>query len=237
MSEASSVSSALFVATVAAIAGLFWVGSGRSLREVGVLILWFAVTGVLAARGTLSSFTPPPPMLGILIVTLISTVGLVLSPLGRRLATGSSLAWLIGFQAFRIPVEIVLFRLHQEGVVPVQLTFEGLNFDILSGLTALPVAWLAARNRLPTWGLVVWNVFGLVLLLNILTVALLSLPLPTRIFMNEPANTIVTTFPFVWSATFLVPAALAGHLLVFRRLWIARPATPDRRRFAEDTAR
>jgi hypothetical protein len=174
----------------------------------------------------LADFSLPPRMLGVLAVTLIGTFALAFSPLGKRMATVPAVAWLVGFQAFRIPVEIVLFRLHQEGIVPVQMTFEGLNFDILSGLTALPVAYLAARDRLPNWALAAWNVFGLALLLNILTIAVLSLPLPIRAFHNEPANTFVTTVPYIWLATVLVPAALAGHLLVFRRLWLSRRVRP-----------
>ncbi len=39
-----------------------------------------------------------------------------------------------------------------------------------------------------------------------------------RKFFNEPANTFVTYFPFVWLPAFLVQAAWFGHLLVFRRL-------------------
>jgi hypothetical protein len=35
---------------------------------------------------------------------------------------------------------------------------------------------------------------------------------------NEPANTIVATLPYIWLPTFLVPAALFGHLLEFRYL-------------------
>lgn len=61
---------------------------------------------------------------------------------------------------------------------------------------------------------------GCALLATIVTVAFLSAPTPLRVFMNEPANTIVTTFPYVWLPAFLVQAALFGHVLVFR--WLAR---------------
>ena len=33
--------------------------------------------------------------------------------------------------------------------------------------------------------------------------------------MNEPANRLPSMFPYVWLPTFLVQAALFGHLLVF----------------------
>jgi hypothetical protein len=223
MTDASLPTTALFLATTAGVAGLFWAATGRSFRALAVLGVWMAVTGVLAARGVLSDFSLPPKMLGVLAVSLIGAIVLTASPLGRRMALVPSIAWLVGFQVFRIPVEIVLFRLHQEGIVPVQMTFEGMNFDIFTGITAIPVAYFASRDRLPTPVLAIWNVVGLAFLVNIVAIAVLSMPLPFRAFTSGPANTFITTVPYIWLATVLVPAALVGHLLVFRRILATRP--------------
>ena len=65
-----------------------------------------------------------------------------------------------------------------------------------------------------------WNALGLALLATIVAVAFLSTPSPLRVFANEPANTIVAAFPYVWLPAFLVQGALFGHLLVFR--WAVR---------------
>lgn len=62
------------------------------------------------------------------------------------------------------------------------------------------------------------NLLGLGLLANIVAIAVLSTPVPFRAFMNEPANRLPSMFPYVWLPTFLVQAALFGHLLVFRAL-------------------
>jgi hypothetical protein len=83
------------------------------------------------------------------------------------------------------------------------------------------VAWLAAHNRLSTWSLLAWNLIGLGLLVNVVTIAMLSAPTPFRVFLTEPATTIVTYAPYVWLPAFIVQAALFGHLLVFRWLWRA----------------
>jgi hypothetical protein len=131
---------------------------------------------------------------------------------------------LVGYQAFRIVVEIALAQLYHAGALPVQMTIEGRNLDLISGVSALVLAWLATRWQLPRWGLLAWNLLGLGLLLNIVIVSILSTPVPFRLFMNEPANTIITELPFIWLPTLLVPAALFGHLLVFRRLWRERGA-------------
>lgn len=50
-------------------------------------------------------------------------------------------AWLVGFQAFRMVMELILWLLYKGGAIPVQMTPEGLNFDVLAGLTAPAVAY------------------------------------------------------------------------------------------------
>ena len=82
-------------------------------------------------------------------------------------------------------------------------------------LAAVPVAWLAARGRLPRPALHVWNAVGFALLVNIMAVAILSFPTPFRQFWNEPANVFVTRLPYVWLPTFLVPVAWFGHVAVW----------------------
>lgn len=186
-----------------------------------LLLAWLTATAGIALSGILKDFSTVPPRIAPVVLIAIGTViALAFSPLGTNLATQVSLTGLVGFQVFRLPLEGVLFLLHHEAVVPVQMTFAGLNFDLLSGLAALWLAWLAARGRLPTWGLLLWNLAAFGLLINIVLISILSMPTPLRMFENEPANTFIATIPFVWLPTFLVPMALGGHLLVFRRLWI-----------------
>jgi len=107
-------------------------------------------------------------------------------------------------------------------LVPVQMTFEGRNWDIVSGVSAAAVAWLAARRQAPRWLVLLWNCVGLALLLNIVVIAVLSMPTPLRRFHNEPVNSFIAYFPYIWLPTFLVQLALFGHLLVFRWLRQAR---------------
>jgi hypothetical protein len=56
------------------------------------------------------------------------------------------------------------------------------------------------------------------LLMNIVTIAVLSMPTPFRQFMNEPANEIVATFPFVYLPGVLVVLAFAFHAFSLRQL-------------------
>ena len=98
------------------------------------------------------------------------------------------------------------------------MTFEGRNLDILSGITATLVAFLVYRKKLSRPLTIAWNVACLGLLANIVITAILSLPTPFRVFMNEPTNTIVAEFPIVWLPALLVPLAYGLHFLSIRQL-------------------
>ena len=217
----------LFVALVAGMTALFAYAALRTGHSRGagfgvialVIAGWLVIPAALAIQGALDRYHPlPAPALLVVLVITLGTVTLALSSFGTRLATGLPLAGLVGFQVFRVVVEWLLHRLYLEGVLPVQMTYAGLNFDIVTGVTGAALGlwlWFGGRSR-PV--VVAWNVLGLLLLTNIVTIAVLSTPVPFRQFMNDPPNLLPGTFPYVWLPTFLVQAALFGHLLVFRAL-------------------
>jgi hypothetical protein len=65
---------------------------------------------------------------------------------------------------------------------------------------------------------IAFNFLGVLLLLNILVIAVLSMPSPFRYFMNEPANTLVAQFPYILLPGVLVPIAYGLHILSLRQL-------------------
>ena len=109
---------------------------------------WMSATGVLATTGMLSggSLVPPPAFLALL---------------GGRIADTVPLAASVGVQAFRVPLEVLLHRLHLEQGLPEQMTYAGWNFDIVTGALAIalagwlgvgsvPTGWVWASLSLPT---------------------------------------------------------------------------------------
>jgi len=193
--------------------------TGRSVFYAFVSVgCWMAFTAALAVSGVLSDFERRPPTLPILVVvTFAIAVAIAFSRFGTRIIDGLPLAWLIGFQGFRFPLEMVMHRAAVEGVMPIQMSYSGRNLDIMSGVTALLVAWLIARGhgtRRTPW---LWNILGSALLLNIVVVAILSLPIFAA-WGPERVNVWISHAPFVWLPTVLVPFALIGHLLLWRKL-------------------
>jgi hypothetical protein len=142
-------------------------------------LAWLALTGQIAHEGWLRNFDVLPPNIMILFfVSMILTCALAFSRLGLRLIDGAGPVWLVAFQVFRVPVEIFLYDLYEGGFAPVQMTYAGLNFDVFSGLTAPAMAWLVWRGKAGQPLLLIWNVFCFFLLVNIVSIAVLSFPTP-----------------------------------------------------------
>jgi hypothetical protein len=200
-------------------------GGGPSALAFGVfLFLWLWTTGGIGLSGVLGRFDlTPPPFVLLMVLTLGLAFYAGLSRLGATLAA-IPLAWLVGLQAFRFPLEIVMHRAAVERVMPEQMSYTGWNFDILTGITALLLAPAIATGVAPRRLIAVWNVLGAALLLNIMTIAMASSPL-FRAFGKAPhkTNTFVAFFPYVWLPTVLVAIAIVLHIAIARGLRAKEP--------------
>ncbi|MFD2999231.1 hypothetical protein ACFS7Z_02575 [Pontibacter toksunensis] len=195
----------------------------RTLLVTAALLGWLAFASILALQGVLSNFSATPPRLLLIILPpLIAIVWITFSPSFKAFLAHVPASWLISLQFFRVPVEIFLWLQFMAGLTPVQMTFEGRNWDVLTGLSAPLIAWLCFRGGRNLKGIAVtWNFIGLALLLNIVVTAILSAPTPFRVFMNEPANTLVALFPIVFLPAVLVPLAYALHLFSLRKAYLS----------------
>jgi hypothetical protein len=197
----------------------------RKVLVVTVLAFagWCTLLTVLSYQGFFTNFTalPPRPALAIL-VPLPFVLLFAFSKAGSELLRIVPSHWLVFIQSFRIFVEVLLWAAVLANQLPVQMSFEGRNFDILTGLLALPAGYLLLKKNDHARAIIMaFNITGIVLLLNILIVAVLSMPTPIRYFINEPANTIVAQFPFILLPGVLVPIAYSFHILSLRQLFIS----------------
>lgn len=93
------------------------------------------------------------------------------------------------------------------------MTFEGRNFDILSGLTAPIIFYFGfVTKQLDRKVILIWNFICLALLINIVVVAILSAPFPFQQFAFDQPNIAVLYFPFNWLPSCVVPLVLLSHL-------------------------
>jgi hypothetical protein len=194
--------------------------SNRSRLVLYVSLTWIVVQGLITGRGfylETDAFPPrfvllPLPPL-ILIITLFSTKS------GRSFIDGLDQKWLTLLHIVRIPVELVLLSMFISGLVPRVMTFEGSNFDIVSGISALPIYYLVFNLKKGGRKLLLaWNVICLLLLFNIVITAVLSAPTPFQKFGFEQPNVGILHFPFSWLPGYIVPVVLLAHLASIRQL-------------------
>jgi D-alanyl-D-alanine-carboxypeptidase/D-alanyl-D-alanine-endopeptidase len=219
------------ISALVLIAGVFvaWRRTGASrlrsiLAAAGMtlgLIAWMATTYVAPTVVRVLQLPPgPPTMVVVVVLVLVLSVGLGVSPVGLRLAAGVPLAVLVGVQAFRLPLALLMHRAYEYGLMPVQMSYRGLNFDIVTGITAIIVVVLLATGSAGVRTVRAWNVMGTLLLVNIVLIGWLSAPTPWRVFRDGPADVWITTVPYIWLPTMMVACAILGHIVIYRRLRI-----------------
>lgn len=189
-----------------------------------ILTLWRAAnrsrTILLLAAGwiTVQMFLPPvlplfaaPPLLVI--------IGTLATKKGRSFINTLDLPTLTLLHTIRIFVEFVLYELYRYHAVPVLMTFEGRNFDILSGLSAWIIYYFAfVRHRLSARWLIVWNLACLVLLLNAVTDGVLTALAPLQPGSAGQPNIAILHFPYYWLPGTLVPIILFSHAAAIFKL-------------------
>lgn len=196
---------------------------GLALR-IGVL-LWLGVPAILAFRGLFFQMGATPPyLMRIVIPMALLIVVFTLSSWGKWTAERLPLSFLVGLQAFRFPLEILLFALASRELLPKEMTLSGYNFDIVTGFVALVLWVLLHRQLAPRWALWAFNILGTILLFTVVTIAILSFPEPFGLF--TPTTLLVAFYPWIWLPTFLVQLALLAHLLVYRKLLLPPPPQP-----------
>jgi hypothetical protein len=96
------------------------------------------------------------------------------------------------------------------------MTFKGWNFDILIGISALVILLyqLTSKRKMNRQFLIVWNIIGIVFLMFIVSLAILSSPLPIQQFAFDQPNIGLLEFPYCFLPTCIVPIVLMSHILL-----------------------
>jgi len=189
------------------------------------ILFWLAAIGVLAHLGFFENFEALPPRILVAVIPPVILIFILLkSKVFSQVLAHIPKEWLVYIQSFRIVMEVILWMGMLAGFVPFQMTFTGFNYDIIVGVTAILGGMVFfGKGRLRRFEAIIWNIFGILLLLFIVGIAAVSTPGPFQIFTNEPANRMIAYVPFVWLPGFVVPFALAMHLFSLKQLLKKNP--------------
>lgn len=230
--SASPLVTAAFAGVIALTVLLFLLGVRQAARDLlGRVLLgtvaWLALWAAIPLSGILQHFDARPPPFAIVFISIFTMgVGLGRSALARRLLDGLPLWSIVAFLGFRLPLEVVMHAAATEGTMPVEMSYAGYNFDIVTGVAALATAVALLRGA-PIWIAKAFNWLGSLLLAVIVIVAFLATPMVQAFGDGEHLNTWVAFFPFTYLPTVCVVAAMATHIALFQKLARANRRADD----------
>ena len=191
----------------------------KKKKAVFLVVLWMVITGILGFVGFYKTPGIPPRFIFLIGPGIVFVLILAFFNKQKSFYKTLDIRWLTLIHSVRIPVEIILYAIFLDGVVPKSMTFEGYNFDLLSGISAPVIYYLAfIKKTIGKLGLIAWNILCLTLLFNILVIAIFSARTPFQLWAFDQPNVGVTYFPFVWLPSVVVPIVLFCHVASIKKL-------------------
>lgn len=211
---------AVFIAASFVTVYLFYRACNRNLKLLMIVIGWMIVQSVVTATGFFTvENTLPPRFLLLLLLPVIGMITIFSTTKGKSFLKNFDVKKLTVLHSIRIAIEMVLFWLFLNKAVPQLMTFEGRNFDLISGLTAPLIYYFGfVKRKLGTKTILAWNFICLAILLFTVTNAVLSAPTPLQKFAFDQPTVAVFYFPFVWLPGVVVPIVIFSHLITIRAL-------------------
>jgi hypothetical protein len=199
-----------------------FVGNARLTAWLAIavpLLLWQSIIWWAAAAGAFQTRVGPLPLLPLAIVLplLIGLPLLLRSSTIGRILDATPAWWLVGLQVYRVFGSVFLAG-WIAGNLPGIFALPAGAGDTLVGLLALPVALLLRSGARGALGLaVVWNVLGILDLVNAVTIGALTTPGPLQLIVPDHVN-LVSAYPLVLIPAFAVPLSLLLHATSLRQL-------------------
>lgn len=185
-----------------------------------VMTAWIIYSSALAATGFLQDFSLPPRLPLFIVLPAFGIIALFFT---RKkfipVIAAFPIALTVYYQSFRIVVELLIWGLYQKGIGPELVTFEGRNFDILAGLSAPIVGYLAYNRKVISHKVVIaWNICCLLLLANIVFIFISLIVLPSFWgYEVTPVSAEFPTVPYIFIASAFMPTAVFMHVFSIKK--------------------
>ena len=180
-----------------------------------ILTGWLIYIATLSNIGWLEDFSFPPrvPLL-IVIPAIVFTISYTSQKWFKDAIARVKDHQIIYLQSFRIFVELLIYGGFLNGLFPERSTFEGINFDILVGISAVIMGALVQSKKVKSKGILIWNIASL----TILGVTVYSF-VSAYYFLNfgNGENFQFVRLPYVFLASILLPMAVFYHVISIRK--------------------
>lgn len=188
---------------------------------VGFLLFWSVYLYILSSQQILFDFGFPPRVPLFIFIPLIAvTTIFYFRNRDDEVLHNIPRSYPIYYQTFRIIVETLLVYTFYAGILTQKATFEGLNFDVIMGITAPFVAYFIYKepmtNRLFAKA---WNILGIFMVLFVAFIVAASFYFPSLWNSETPtSSTQFVELPYLLVAGFLAPSAIFIHVVALMQL-------------------
>lgn len=176
-----------------------------------LIIFWIVFISVMAYNGVYH-YSEGDVFSRFLFVLLPVAIFIIFLVKSNAVYQKRDLRWSTAVHTLRFPVELLLFQLAMHKWVPIEMTYEGWNYDIIPGITSIVLVILLNFKKVSDKLLLYWNIMGLVFILFILTNGFLSQELLYTKFGYSIPNRGIAYFPIILLAGVIVPIVIYTHI-------------------------
>lgn len=201
---------------------LLYIAAKKAPNVFYLCVCWVLIQASAAYTGfyLMSEHKTLQFILSIILPTSL-ILALLLNKKGRWFVNFLNQEYLTYIFALKIPLQYIMHWLFKTETMPMFTTMSIQNIDLLIGLSAPLVAYYGIKKgKIPLKGIIIWNIFSLSILINIIISAL--------IFDNQDngiinqGDVMIFQFPFIWIPSFIVPIFIFAHISLLKQLSMKR---------------
>ena len=193
---------------------------GQRLALAAIAGAWIGIAVAASAAGVLAGASVGPLVLLTLFGTPLVAAALLasFSPAFRAAVLALPMPLLIGLNVIRI-LGLLMVLMALSGQMTGPFPYSAGWGDFITGVFALPVAWLASRTTTGDRWVTVWNAFGMLDLIVAVSLGVTSANgSPIQLIHAGVGSAAMTRLPWSLIPTVLVPYFLFSHALVFAQV-------------------
>jgi len=186
----------------------------RTMTVIAISVLsWVAIQFAVWKTGFYYDLSLPPRIPLFMILPLFLFTGIFLYRNRNNSILNAIPIYLpIAYQSFRAFIELLFYFTFLRGILPVQVTFEGANYDVLLGISAIFMGLYAYRANASKKVLIAWNIIGIGVVAFAAFTFITSFYFPS-IWVNTAVSEEFNQFPYLLLPTFFMPSAIFMHIL------------------------
>jgi len=209
---------ALMMFVVAALLVYMEAPRGAKLVLAALLALWIGFATAAGAAGWLAIARPFPVMGPFVAAPLLAAALATTWPAARRAMLSLPLPLLVGLNIGRVFAFLFLL-LAAEGRLSGPFPYSAAWGDIITGVVAVPLLWLAQAPSRHTAVLHLWNAFGMADLVLAIALGVASAAnSPLQIFRDGAGSEAMQHLPWSFVPAVLVPLWMILHAIIWVRL-------------------